>query len=156
MIDALLENTALTRPCRFNYGTTKQTTCPNCIYDSMGGKSSGIPVSLPLYPFSEGQVCPYCQGFGTIAEDTSEIIYLMVIWEYKNWVNIGVNIATPEGKIQTISSVSATLNKIKRAKEIIVDTNLEPIVSHRFQRYGEPSPIGFGDDGYIATMWQSV
>jgi hypothetical protein len=39
-INALLENTALTVPCKLVYENTKLQDCPNCLYDPLTRKSS--------------------------------------------------------------------------------------------------------------------
>ena len=48
----------------------------------------------------------------------TENINLVVIWDYKSWIDLGVNVNAPEGFVQTISEMD-TLPKIKRTKEEI-------------------------------------
>ena len=40
MIDALLEDAALTVPCQLTYEGTKWTLCPNCLLSPVTSKSS--------------------------------------------------------------------------------------------------------------------
>lgn len=153
MIDSLLEDTALTVPVRFIYSGAKFTKCPNCNFNSVTGKSANTYLSNGPQPFSHGS-CPFCSGDGRIpAENDDEIMNLAVLWDYRKWMQVGQVVASPEGMIQTICSI-ALINRIKRAKEIVVNTNLEAYVRHKFIREGEPTPIGFGDDQYIVCMWK--
>ena len=79
----------------------------------------------------------------------------MVIWDMKSWIDIGVNVHTPEGYVQTISHID-TLPKIKKAKDITVNTNIEKYAKHKYIRHGEPAPIGLGRDSFLVTMWKRV
>lgn len=153
-IDALLRSDGLTLPCRFIYGGTKYTLCPNCKFNSMTGKSNNVYVSGGAQPFYHGQ-CPMCGGEGKIPSEATEPVNLAVIWDYRRWLPMGVHVESPDGMIQTISSMDL-IDQIKKAKEVIIDTNIEKYVRHRFMRASEPNPAGFGSDDYILTLWKRV
>lgn len=152
MIDALLETTALTLPCRFVYSGTKFVKCPNCQFNSMTGKSNNIYVSGGPISFSHG-TCPYCNGDGKIPQESNESFNIAVLWDYRKWIAVGATVKNPEGMIQTICNLGL-IDEIKKAKEIIVDTNIEKYVRHRFIRDSEPTPAGLGSDDYIVTLWR--
>ena len=157
-IDALLENTACTVPCQIVNGDTKFTDCPNCEYSPALGRSSNKYTTGGPIPFSFG-ICPYCKGVGRIPEESTETIYLALIWDYRDWINwTGVDARTlsEQGYVQSISILADTYTKIKSAKSIIMNTSLENYKHHKFARFGEPNPIGLGDDRYIMTMWKAI
>jgi hypothetical protein len=155
-IDALIEPGACSSPSRIVYGDTKFIDCPNCI----GGRTyqAGGPV-----PFKPGQTCPYCPGAqGRIPVETSENIDICVIWDYKKWLSMSVmkqvqpsNLHTPFGFAQTLSSIDL-VPKLKRAKYIVFDTNIENYERHKFTMLGEPEPVGFGENRYILTLWERL
>jgi hypothetical protein len=150
MIDELLRGLSI--PCRLVYSGTKFTACPNCKINTITGKSANTYRSGGPIPFSKG-TCPFCSGEGKIAaENDDDTVNLAVIWDYKKWLQIGY-VGSPEGKVQIICPLGL-ISRIKKASEIIVNTQLEKFVRHRFIREGEPTPIGFGDDQYIVTMWK--
>lgn len=153
MIDALLESTALTLPCEFIYGITKWETCPNCNFNVSLGKSSNTYKSGgPIY-FDHG-ICPVCKGEGRKEIPSTESdIYMAIIYDHKKWLPMNFTPSSPETSIQTISSIEL-MPKIKRAKEIIVNTDIEAYVRQRYVIDGEPQPYGFGNDLYIATIWK--
>lgn len=156
-IDALLEDTALTVPCRLIFTNTTFEECPNCLYDTMSQRSSNIYQSGGPIEFTQG-VCPYCHGIGRIASDNTKNLNLMVIWDYKQWIGwngVPDNTTTAFGQCQTLSKLS-TVTDIKNAQEMIVDTDISAYVKHRFQRTSEPNPINFGADSYFATMWKRI
>jgi len=154
-INAMLASDGLTLPCRLNFGVTKYESCDNCLYDPIGKKSSNFFMSGAPIPFRSGQTCPMCDGTGKRAVVTTETINLMVLWQYKDWIDIGAEIRSPEGMVQTISSID-TLPDIKRAKSVIIDTDIEKLVKHEFVRDGEPTPAGLGRDNFIVTMWSRI
>ena len=159
-IDALLENTALVVPFKLIFGDTKWTDCVNCHFSSTTGRSSNVwdpnsPVGAN-FEFHTG-ICGYCGGLGrTPTADTFETLSFCVIWDYKSWINwngSSEGSRSPEGFVQTMSAMS-TITKIKKAKEIIINTDIDEFVTHRFTRDGEPNPCGFGASSYIFTMWK--
>jgi hypothetical protein len=153
-IDALLEQNALTVSCRLRYsGQQNPTFCSNCIFDSISQLSSNIYNGIGPNPFPEGSICPVCMGMGMSMSDSSEVLSLACLFDSKyflNWSSKTLNI--PAGSIQTICH-SVFLPKIRNANELVVDTNLEKYGNYIYQRAGDPEPVGFGDNRYIATMW---
>ena len=156
MIDALLEDTALSRPCRLVYSSTKYEDCNNCIFDNIGRRSSGRYQPGGPVSFNLGATCPVCNGIGRIAtEESEDNIYLCILWDYKQWINFDVRVQSPEGKVQTLCSIDLT-PKIKRANYIILATDVEEYIHHKFQRDSEPQPCGFGANNYISVMWKRI
>jgi len=156
-ISALLANSALTIPCQLIFEDTQIEECPNCIFDSMTGRSTGIYKAGGPMPFTHGN-CPYCFGVGTLATDNTLNTYMAVLWNYKEWIGwagIPNNTLVPYGQAQTLTAISM-LTDIKRAKEVIFATDLSAYVKHRFIRDGEPNPIGFGGSDFLTTMWKRI
>lgn len=156
-ISSLLESTALTVPCQFIFADTDFIECPNCFFDAMSGRSSNIYRPGGPIDFNYGN-CPYCYGIGKITLDETLNTNLIVLWNYKDWIGwngVPDNTMVPFGQCQTMSALS-TLTDIKRAKEIILNTNLSTYVKHRFERSSEPNPIGLGDDAFVLCMWKRI
>ena len=151
MIDSLLEDAALTVPCRFVYMGTKWSECANCRVNPISGRSTSVYRSGGPVPFS-GSVCPVCNNNARIPDQSTETIYMCVLWNYKDWIG-GIQTNSPEGLVQTISKLD-TLDNIKRATEVVVDTDIENYVKHVFEREGEPNMCGLGANSYVFTMWR--
>lgn len=156
-IDALLEPTALTVPCKLIYENTKLQDCPNCIYDPISKKSSNFYQDGGPIKFLDGQICPYCSGVGSLSFSTDEIVYLGIIkpvfFGYDPVELNNVNFV--DGKIQSLCSINYYA-KLKNASYIIVDTNIQDITLNRYVREKDPIPVGFGDNAYIITTWKNV
>jgi hypothetical protein len=155
-IDSILADNGLTVPCRLVYSGSKNTTyCNNCVFDPISKLSNNIYNNTGPVPFAENTICPVCMGMGMKTSDSSEILYLAVIFDSKYFMNTTsssvVNIV--DGMVQTICQ-SSLLPKIRNADEIVIDTNIEKYGGYTYQRAGDPSPAGFGDHRYIMTMWK--
>ena len=155
-IDALLANNALTVPCTLFYSGSENTTyCNNCKYDPISKLSSSLYNGTGPIPFAENTICPVCLGMGTKNSDSSEIVYLAVIFDGKYFFNTTssstVNIV--DGMVQTICH-SSLLPKIRNANSITIDNNITKYGKYSYQRAGDPMPVGLGDSNYIITMWK--
>ena len=153
-IDSLLENNALSLPCKIFFDNQINTTyCNNCIFDPISMLSSNIYNNSGPHPFQEGAICPVCLGLGVLKDSSSsETIYLAFIFDSKYFLN-GKIINIPDGSIQSICNISL-INKIKNASQIVFDTNIENLSSYKYERASDPEPAGFGDNRYIITLWK--
>lgn len=139
----------------------KKEDCPNCLLDTMGTRSRSISKYKPggPYPFERGMPCPYCNGRGYKAVESSDNITLRIYWERKYWVDIGVPIDVPNGGIQTIAYMT-DLPKIEKCKYMIpkydgienYDTNA------KYERAGTSYPQGFkqNETKYVVTFWKRM
>lgn len=152
-IQAMLESEECNLRCQLIFGSTKLDPCPNCYQLPNGASANRYKPGGPI-PFSGG-LCVFCNGKGTVKiTPKTEDINLVVIFDAKHWIDIGGVVATAAGKIQTISVLSDTLSKIKRATSIVIGTDVENYEKHMYQRDGEPCPCGFGANNFIVTMWK--
>lgn len=156
-ISALLEDTALTVPCTLIFANTKLQDCPNCLYDVISRKSSNQYQAGGPIEFVTGQICPYCNGLGSLSFSSEEIVYLGIIkpaFFAGDSLELS-NVNFVDNMIQTLCSVDLYA-KLKGASSIVVDTNLISLTNSRFIRHKDPVPVGFGNNSFIITTWQGV
>ena len=154
-ITAILESDGLTVTCTLDYGITKYENCVNCLYDPIGQKSSNRFQGGGPAPFPFGTLCPLCNGNGKRPITSSENVNLAVIFEPRQFLEIGTPVNTADGYIQTLAKKVMT-SKLQRAKEIVVATDTSGFFSHRYQRIGEPTPIGLGNSEFVICTWRRV
>ena len=156
-ISALLLESALTVPCKLIFENTKLQDCPNCIYDPITKKSSNqYQIGGPI-PFVVGQICPYCNGGGSLSfqkEETVSLGLIKPVFFGGDSLELN-NVNFVDGMIQSLCAIDYYA-KIKNASYIIVDTNLINITNSRFIRNKDPIPVGFGNNSFIITTWQGV
>ncbi len=157
MISALLEDTALTVPCKFYYGITKYESCTNCAttINPIGRKPGNISVHGQNVPFGFSQQCPSCGGEGKIGVESSEIINIAAIFNVRKFYPTNVNINTDGQLAQTFCKIEL-LPKIMACQYLIFDNNIAGYINYKFQRAGEPEPMGYGKDGFILTTWSRI
>jgi hypothetical protein len=85
--------------------------------------------------------------------EKTEDIKLKVYWDSKSFVKTGGNIVLPDNSIQTIFFAS-DLGKIVRAKELIAHKDIKDKKEMRFQRTGEPFPMGLRQNRYFGCFWE--
>jgi len=153
-MNLLLANDGLTTLCTLNFGVTQKNECPNCVFDFGLQKSANQYKNGGPIPFDLGRICPYCHGIGYLSTITSEDIYLAIIWDYNKWINPPVDIANPNGFIQTICSKDY-LWKIRQAKSLIVNYHKD-LSNPVFELYKEPEPAGLGDNNYLVCFWTKI
>lgn len=95
-----------------------------------------------------------CQGAGKRGVESSETMNLMVVWEQKDFFNVGT-VNTAEGDIQVLTFADRT-PQLKRAKELIVATNIAGYGTHRYTRASEPQPCGLDSDDFVVCMWKRI
>lgn len=153
-IDALLEDTALTVTCRIIFGTTKNTECPNCILDANARISSNQYKPGGASSFVTGSICPVCGGVGFIAVDSSTTLNLAVIPNdgRSKFIKTALKLNEADYYVQTISKAE-TFPTLQNAKEIVFDTSIEGFGRYTFERFGDPTPLNFGNTPYLVTHW---
>jgi hypothetical protein len=155
-IDTLIGQNGLSVPCRLGYSGESSNTvfCNNCNYDPISKLSANTYKSGGPVTFTNGHICPVCVGMGSVKTDSSEIIYMAVLFDSKYFINWSTDSANiPGGMVQTICLLTA-LPKIRNANEITIDTNIENYGNYTYYRAGDPCPVGLGDHRYITTLWK--
>ncbi len=79
----------------------------------------------------------------------------MIYWTTKEFVDLGLKIETPNTMAQTKGYLT-DLPKIKKANEILLNSNMNPYVRWRFKKLGEAIPQGFRQNRYFIQAWERV
>ena len=135
----------------------KREQCANCYMDTMGTRNRSVSRyrSGGPFPFERGMPCPYCNGKGYRATESTEDITLRIYWDRKSWVNVGASIDIPDGSIQTIALMT-DLEKINKCKYLIPNYDgIENYDKMRYTRSGSSHPQGFKQNNtkYVVTFW---
>ncbi len=156
-INALLEDTALTRPCRIEFGVTKVTECSNCIIDTINRCSANVYKVGGAIPFDTGSICPACNGQGLLNTAQTTSFNMAIIWNENRakFIDLGYKIDKATTYAQTICTADKFPSLVK-AKTVILDTTLEGFGLQKYERVGDPTPFTFGYQTYIFTLWSRV
>jgi hypothetical protein len=94
-IDALITDLGVT--CELTFTGSLFESCTNCLYDPIGKKSANRFLAGGPMPFRNGQICPMCGGAGRLQSVDTEDVQMLVLWNYKDWIDVGMDISSPEG-----------------------------------------------------------
>lgn len=83
----------------------------------------------------------------------TETIKLKVYWDFKDFVRPAPSLVLPNNSIQTIFYMS-DLQKINRATQLIVHKGIQTTQEMRFQKFGQPFPMGLRQNRYAACFWE--
>jgi len=126
--------------CELVYVPIRQS-CANCIFDTLGQKSSNIYNGTGPEPFTDG-LCPYCNGLGFKLQQVTETIKLRINWSPKPGQN-GVPVIIPEGSIQIIGFLS-DLPKVMRTASIKINSSQSDNHCWTYTVKSEPVTHGMG------------
>jgi len=105
------------------YSRDLRSECPNCYYDKVSGKSSGIYKAGGSKYFAVGR-CPVCRGKGVITTSRKRAIKGLVIWNPRGEA-LNVSTFTEAGmggatKVE-IKTDPRYLDLIKDCKHVVID-----------------------------------
>lgn len=131
----------------------KYTECPNCIFNNQTKRSSGVYKAGGPQSFSN-TICPVCFGIGRLQERVTAAIKLRVYFSAKEWKELGINVADPDGIAVCIGYMD-DLDKLEKATKILVINTLEKR-KFTYTREGEALPYGFRRDRYFIQKLKRV
>ena len=149
-VDAMITEFGVT--CTLVY-PEKRESCSNCITDTIGRRSGNRYITGGPVPFARGMICPYCGGSGFKSIENTEDITMRVYWAKKDWVKTGIQVDIPNSAVQTKTYLT-NLPKINKAKEVIINKNIDGHEVFRFTKTGESVTHGLQHNRYIITFWK--
>ena len=84
-----------------------------------------------------------------------EDIRLKVYWDNRDFIKPTQTLVLPNNAIQTIFFMR-DLQKINRAKELIVHKGIQNTQEMRFKKLGQPFPMGLRQNRYCGCFWEAA
>ena len=107
------------------YLPDRRSECPNCYYDKVHDKSSGVCKVAPSSPtyFTVGR-CPVCYGKGVLTTTVRKCIHAIVIWNPQGYATNAKTFSEAGWEGVTSAEIKTDkchLDLIKRAKYVSID-----------------------------------
>lgn len=148
--DAFIDD--LGKVCTLNYPPII-VECVNCVFNPITGASSNVYKVGGPQEFSSLTICPLCGGTGKKSTFATEDITMRVYLTPKDWINIGVEIKSPDGMAQTIGYIT-DWPKVLQADTIILNSRVQGIVPMTYEKFGDGQPWGFRLNRYFIQFWK--
>lgn len=129
--------------------------CPNCTYDTMRKRSTGIYRIGGPRPFARGRQCPYCKGRGLIETAVNKCIKCLIKWSPEDAKNFGISIAQRKGIVR-LKTYLTEMDDLRRARTIIVNHDIVDQMKLTMRLIRGPAPVGLRDDRYCISFWELV
>lgn len=124
----------------------KRTACSNCIPNPLTKKSSGVYKAGGPKPFTNGEICPWCDGNGYFEQESTDTITARVYWEVKNWEKLNIPNVRKASDVIEIRGFLTDKPKLLQCEFLQID-------SHRFTLSGNIMPYGLVENRYFSSYW---
>lgn len=130
-------------------------SCPNCTYDTIRKRSTGVYKTGGPRPFSRGRKCPYCKGHGFVETSVNKCIKCLIKWNPKDAKNFGISITQKKGVVRLKTHLTE-IDDLIRAKTIIVNHDISDQMKLVMRLIKGPTPVGLREDRYCISFWEVV
>jgi len=129
--------------------------CPNCLFDTMRDRSTGIFRTGGPRPFARGRRCPWCKGNGFEESDNGKCIKALLKWNPKEASNYGIDITKHRGIVR-IKTFLTEFDDLVRAETVIVNKDIQGVARFRVKLIKGPIPVGLREDRYCISFWELI
>lgn len=129
--------------------------CPNCTYDTVRKRSTGIHISGGPRPFARGRRCPYCKGRGLIETAVNKCIKCLIKWKPKEAEDFGIAASKQKGIVR-LKTFLTEADDLKRARTIIVNHDIADRMKLTMRLIRGPTPVGLREDRYCISFWELI
>lgn len=127
--------------------------CPNCTYDTIRKRSTGIYKPGGPRPFVRGRRCPYCKGKGLLETAVNKCIKCLIKWNPKDAENFGIVISDKKGIVR-LKTFLTEADDLRRAKTVLVNHDIADEMKLQMKLIKGPVPVGLQEDRYCISFWE--
>lgn len=129
--------------------------CPNCTYDTVRKRSTGIYIPGGPRPFARGRRCPYCKGKGFIETSVNKCIKCLIQWNPSDAKNFGISISQKSGIVK-FKTFLTEADDLIRARTVIANHDIAGQMKLRVKLIQGPIPVGLREDRYCISFWELI
>lgn len=126
--------------------------CPNCSFDLIRRRSTGVYKVGGPRPFIRGRQCPWCKGHGLLETSVTKCIQCLVQWSPEDDDDFDISLMHRKGVIRLKTHLSIT-NDLIRAKTIVANYDIANQLGLRATLIRGPFPLGLREDRYSISFW---
>ncbi|KKL76317.1 hypothetical protein LCGC14_2046110 [marine sediment metagenome] len=135
--------------------TPISTPCPNCKFDVLRKRSTGIYIPGGPRPFARGRRCPYCKSRGFTETAVEKCIRCLIRWNPKDAIDYGISVSRSKNVVR-FKTYLYNFDELVRAKYAISNYAIMDVVKLRVRRIKEPVLVGLREDRYCISFWETI
>jgi len=132
-----------------------KTPCPNCTFDTVRNRSTGIYIPGGPREFKRGRKCPWCKGRGLLETSVTKCIKCLIKWNPSDAINFGISVNQKKGIVRLKTFLSEA-DDLSRANTIISNFDIAGQMKLRVKLIQGPIPVGLREDRYCISFWELV
>ncbi len=129
--------------------------CPNCEFDTIRKRSTGVYKIGGPRPFVRGRQCPYCKGRGFTETASTTIIKCLTKWNPEDAETFGIAVSQAKDIVR-LKTYLTDADDLVRAKTIIVNYDIVGQMKLRARLIRGPIPVGLREDRYCISFWELI
>ena len=129
--------------------------CPNCEYDAIRKRSTGVHRIGGPRPFARGRRCPYCKGRGFKEIAVTKCIKCLIKWNPGDAKNFGIAVSKIGGIVR-LKTYLTEADDLTRAKTVIVNYDIVSQMRLTVKLIQGPIPVGLREDRYCISFWELI
>ena len=129
--------------------------CPNCEYDIVRKRSTGVYKVGGPRPFARGRQCPYCKGHGFTETEVNKTIKCLTKWNPNDAEDFGIVVEQKQGIVR-LKTYLTEADDLMRTKTIVVDYDIVSQMKLRVRLIKGPIPVGLREDRYCISFWRLI
>ncbi len=149
-IDALINQLGTNVHLEFN---PIKTPCPNCTFDNIRKRSTGIYIPGGPRPFSRGRQCPWCKGRGFEETPVQKCIKCLAKWNPQDAADFGISVSKRKGVVR-LKTFLTEADDLIRANTVIAEADIVSQLKLRVKLIKGPIPVGLREDRYCISFWE--
>lgn len=149
-IDALINQ--LGKSVLLEY-TPIETPCPNCLYDTMRKRSTGIYRTGGPRPFKRGRQCPYCKSRGLLETPVEKCIRCLISWNPNDSENYDISVSHQKDIVR-FKTYTTNFDNLVGAKSAIANYDIRDKIRLRVKRITAPILVGLRESRYCISFWE--
>lgn len=130
-------------------------SCPNCKYDPIAKRSTGVYKTGGPRPFVRGQKCPYCKGHGVTETAVNKCIKCLIKWNPNDAENFGISVSQTKGIVR-LKTYLTEADDLARAKTVVVNHDIVSQMKLKVRLVRGPIPVGLREDRYCISFWELI
>ena len=132
-----------------------RSPCPNCEFDPIRNKSTGIYIIGGPRPFKRGRQCPWCKGRGFEETPVEKCIKCLVQWNPRDADNYGISLRDHKDVVR-FKTFLTEFDDFVRCKTAISNHDIQDQLKLRVKLIKSPVLVGLRESRYCIAFWELI